>query len=292
MSAATEIVLERGERSSAPSALRRPRGAAAALAKYGAVFETSLRNQLAYAGEAAVRGIFLALILFVFLQLWRATYAAEQTARIAGLTMAQMIWYLAVTESIIISRPSLNSVVDNDVRTGDIAYTLIRPLGYAAYHLANYLGERVFRFVTTLAIGCALALLYVGPVPLSAANAVAALLTLALAVLVDFLLSFGIGLLAFWMEDTSSVFLIYSRVLMLLGGMMLPLDVFPGTFGRIVRALPFGGLVYGPARVAIGAEGFSIAGLLAQQIVTLGACAFLVGAIYRAGIRRVNVNGG
>ena len=55
-----------------------------------------------------------------------------------------------------------------DAATGDVAYTLLRPYNYAAYHLANYLAERLLRFITTAVIGATLATLYVGPIPLDA----------------------------------------------------------------------------------------------------------------------------
>jgi ABC-2 type transport system permease protein len=269
-----------------------PRRPAAALAKYAAVYATSVRNQLAYAGELAFRGIFLSLILFVFLRLWQATYGGQDTPTIAGFTVAQMVWYLAITESIVLSRPRFNQAVDQEVRTGDVAYTLVRPYSYAAHHCANYLGERTVRFVTTLAIGCALALLYVGPVPLSPANVAYGLVALALGVAIDFAGTFGIALLAFWIEDTWSVNLIYDRLIMLLGGMMLPLEVFPGWLAGVARALPFSAVVYGPARVTLGGLEEGASSLLLRQAVTLLAAWVVVWLLYRRAFRRISVNGG
>src|SRR5919204_708692 len=95
-------------------ALRRPGGLAPAARKYAAIFSTTLRNQLAYAGEMLLRTVFLVMILYIFLQLWRATYAARGGAAIAGFSVAQMIWYLALTESIVLSRPNVSRVVDEE----------------------------------------------------------------------------------------------------------------------------------------------------------------------------------
>lgn len=274
------------------TALRRPGGPLRSPATYGAIFATSLHNQLAYVGEWALRGIFLAMILYIFLQLWRATYGGQGQSTIGGFTLAQMIWYLALTESIVLSRPQVNREVDAEVRSGEIAYTLLRPYAYAGYRLATYLAERLLRFATTLGLACLLALVYVGPVPIAAPDVGAALLTLALAMLIDFLGAFGIGLLAFWTEDTSSIGLIYDRLIMLLGGMLLPLEVFPEPLATITRALPFSALVYGPARLALGAAPESLWLLLAKQAVILAAGATLVWLLHRAAFRRINLNGG
>lgn len=275
--------------------LRRPAGVRAELTKYGAVFSTTVRNQLAYVGEMALRTTFLVIILYVFLQLWRATYAAEGTATIAGFSVAQMIWYLAVTEAIVMSRPRLSGIVDEEVRSGDIAYRLVRPYTYVGYHLTAHAAERSLRFLVNLVVGALLALLYVGPVPLAPGGVALGLAVAAIGMLIDFLALFAIGLLAFWIEDTSSVQLIYSRVLMLLGGMLLPLELFPEPIKSVAAALPFSTMVYAPARLAVGGDGAGgawLATLLARQLVTLLAGTGLVWLLYRAAARRINVNGG
>ena len=271
---------------------QREAGRLAVLGTYAALFTTNLRNQLTYFGEWALRGVFLAMILFVFLQLWRATYAGQPSGAIGGFTLPQMLWYLAITESLILSRPALNRLVDAEVRTGDIAYTLLRPYAYGGYRLMAYLAERLLRFGTLMTIGVLLATLYVGPVPLRAQDIAGALAALLLACLVDFLGAFGIGLLAFWTEDTSSIGLLYDRMVMLLGGMLLPLELFPEPLGTVARALPFSTLVYGPARLALGAAPEPLWALLARQVVFLAAGGVLVGLLYRRAFRDIAVNGG
>jgi ABC-2 type transport system permease protein len=267
--------------------------------KYSAVFATSVRNQVAYWGEWLLRGVFLMMVLFVFLQLWRATYGAQAQADhpsggrvIGGFTLPQMLWYLALTESIVLSRPRVNQTIDQEVRSGDIAYVLLRPYAYAGYHLATYLGERVLRFATTLAIASVLAALYVGPVQVTAAHSAAALLALGLAMLIDFLGSFAVGLLAFWTEDTDSIGLIYDRAVMLLGGMFLPLSLLPAAIARVADALPFSVLVYGPARLALGDPEANLAAIVVRQALALVLFGAVAAGLYRAALRRVSVNGG
>ena len=272
--------------------LREPGGALMQVAKYRAVFTTSVQNQVAYWGEWLLRGVFLAMVLFVFLQLWHATYSAQGKATIGGFTLPQMLWYLALTESIVLSRPRVNQTIDQEVRSGDIAYVLVRPYAYAAYHLATYLGERVLRFATTLAVASILAALYVGPVHVTPAHGAAALLALGLAMLIDFLGSFAVGLLAFWTEDTDSIGLIYDRAVMLLGGMFLPLSLLPVAIARVAEALPFSVLVYGPARLALGDPEASLPAIAARQALALVLFGAVAAWLYRAALRRVSLNGG
>ncbi len=119
------------------------------LRKYAWIGLTSARSNLAYLGEVATRVIFLGVILYIFLQLWRATYAQTGATQLGGLTLAQMLWYLAMTESIILSGPRVAQEVDQDVRTGALSIQLIRPLSYPLYRLWNTLGERLTRLYST-----------------------------------------------------------------------------------------------------------------------------------------------
>ncbi|MBE3589905.1 MAG: hypothetical protein IMW98_03650 [Firmicutes bacterium] len=76
------------------AATGRPRGRLRRWAKYGAITRIQAMAGLAYWAEQAVRGLHLFLIIVVFVQLWRTTYAATGAQRIAGSTLPQMIGYL------------------------------------------------------------------------------------------------------------------------------------------------------------------------------------------------------
>ena len=130
------------------------------IGKYLAVGRVALATQAAYRLEMLLRTLFLAMILYVFVQLWSVTYEAMGRQTVAGFSVAQMIWYLMVTESILISRPRMTLEIDGEVRAGDVAYQLIRPYDYVLFRLARYLAERLLRLGICLAVGTALALLY------------------------------------------------------------------------------------------------------------------------------------
>ena len=135
-----------------------------AFRKYTWLGLIAARSNLAYLGEVATRTLFLAVILYIFLQLWRVTYSETGAATLGGLTLAQMLWYLAMTEAITLSTPRVAQEVDQDVRTGALAVQLIRPLDYPLARLWMTLGERLVRFGLNAAVGAVLALLLVGPI--------------------------------------------------------------------------------------------------------------------------------
>ena len=262
------------------------------VAKYGAILRMSVVNHLAYWTEVLWRSLFLVLIIFVFVQLWTVTYGTLGVTRLGGYSLAQMIWYFAFAEAIMTSVPGLRSKVDQEVKSGDLAYRLNKPYHYVGYLAADYAGERLVRFVLNLAVAGALAWLLVGPIPFSLPGLGAALLILVLAVAFDFLASCSIALLAFWVEDTWAFDLIYRRLLMLLGGMMIPLDVFPEPLSSIARALPFSYIVYGPSRLWVNPTPEFFVEMLLKLIVALAVAGAILLLLYRAGQRNVSVNGG
>jgi ABC-2 type transport system permease protein len=263
-----------------------------AMRKYVWVGLTSARSNMAYLTEIASRLIFLGIILYIFLQLWKLTFRETGAAQLGGLTLAQMMWYLTMTEALTLSRSRITDETDSDVRTGALAIQLIRPISYPLYRLWTNLGERVVKFAFNLVIGSIVVTLFVGPIPFTPGGILLFLLTLPIAFVVDFLGLFLIGLGAFWLEDTSGLWLIYSRVTMILGGMLIPVELFPDWMQPIVRALPFSSVVYGPARMFVHPELNFLIELLIRQGIALGIFALLVTLVYRISVKRINANGG
>jgi ABC-2 type transport system permease protein len=262
------------------------------LSKYVWAGLTAARSNLAYIGEVITRTVFLAVILFIFLQLWRATYEQTGEERLGGLTLAQMLWYLGMTESIVLSAPAVSVEVDQDVRTGSLAVQLVRPISYPLYRMGTSLGERFVRFGMNAAVASAIALLFVGPIPFTVEGFVLFLAAIPLAFVIDFLAYFLIGLFAFWIENTSGLTLLYSRVTMILGGMLLPLELFPDVLRVVAEYLPFASVLYGPSRMFVAPDASFLAGLLVRQLAAVAVVGLAVALVHRAAIRRVFSNGG
>ena len=263
-----------------------------ALRKYSWIGLTAARSNLAYLSEVVARMVFLGVILYIFLRLWQVTYGETGATQLGGLTLPQMLWYLAMTETLTLSAPRVAPEVDQDVRTGALAVQLIRPLSYPLARLWTTLGERVVRFALNMVVGALIALVFVGPIAFSAGGLLLFALALPLAFTLDFLGQFLIGLAAFWLEDTSGLLLIYSRITMILGGMLIPLELFPDAAQPWLRALPFSSIIYGPARMFVHPEAAFLADLALRQAAAIAVLAGIIALVYRAGVRRIHSNGG
>jgi len=260
--------------------------------KYSAVLRVSVANNLAYVYEVLFRSLFLIVLIFVFGQLWKTTYSLRGTSLLGSFSINDMIWYLAAAETIATSMPQLTRRIDEDVRSGRLAYLLGRPYNYVLYNFSQYLGERLVRFCLNGVIAAAMALLLVGPPHFTWMGVLAWPFVTFLALCIDFSAYFSIGLLAFWTEDTNSFTIIYSRMALVLGGVLVPLEIFPQPLRGIAQALPFSAILYGPARTLVHFELVRFVGLLLQQGIILGVGWLILMAMYQVAIRRVNINGG
>ncbi|MBA3858055.1 MAG: ABC transporter permease [Cyanobacteria bacterium PR.3.49] len=260
--------------------------------KYFYIALTSIRSKLAYLGEIGSKTIFLFVILYIFLCLWKVTYTETNQSSLGGLTLKQMLWYLVVTESMILSLAPIATVVDQDVRTGSLAMQLVRPLSYPLSVFANTTGERCLAFAINFVVGSLIACLFVGLPELQLQNIVMFLLLLPLSFALDFSIYFLIGLSAFWLEDTTGITLIYSRLTMILGGMLIPLELFPDSWQQILRVLPFSAIVYGPARTFVTGDVPLFLYLIGQQLAAIIVFALLINLVYTFALKRVFSHGG
>jgi ABC-2 type transport system permease protein len=260
--------------------------------KYFAIAKTAIKSNLAYAGEVAGRTCFLFIVLYIFLKLWEATYHNSGSTTMAGLTLAQMLWYMTLTESIVLSGPRMAPEVDQDVRTGSLAIQLVRPLSYPLYRMATYLGERSVRFVTTFGVGIVLAYLIVGPLSVSPQAVLYVVPAVSLAFVLDFIGNLLVGLGAFWMEDTSGLTLLYSRATMVLGGMLIPMQMFPEQIQPILLSLPFPYILYGPARLLVSPNAGDALNIVAHQLLWIAVGSAFLAFVYSRAMKRVFSNGG
>ncbi|MCA9971470.1 MAG: ABC transporter permease, partial [Anaerolineales bacterium] len=173
-----------------------------------------------------------------------------------------------------------------------IAYTLVRPYNYLAYHFANGLGETVVKMLLIFLLGLPVVLAYAGWPQLRLVHLPLVGLVLLLALGIDFCMASMIGLMAFVMEDTFSLRLIYQKLIFILGGLLIPLDFLPDWLQQIARALPFNLTTYAPARLFVAFTWPQFWQILGSQVAWLAVLGLLLAVQYRWAARRLAVNGG
>lgn len=262
------------------------------LLTYAAVARLTVRQQTAYRGEMMARALSMGMFMLVFIALWSTVFAARGGASLAGYSRPQVLWYLVMTETIVLATSRIFLEISESVKAGDIAYTLVRPLHYAPWQVAHSLGRSAPTFITNLLAGSVVVFAFTGTVAGSLGGLLGFVVLGATALLLDAMIAVIIGLSAFWLEDVSPVFWIYQKLLFTIGGMLLPLEFLPDWLQRIATWLPFWLIVYAPARSFVDFGWASVARAAAGQAACLLATALIMTIVWRAARHRMVVQGG
>jgi ABC-2 type transport system permease protein len=257
--------------------------------KYVAVAVSAGRQELADRGVLIGRAAFLGVILLIFSRLWEVVLA-ERTGLAIGRT--ELIWYLALTEWVVLSLPPLYLEIEGDVRTGDIAYRLTRPVSYVGERLAEAAGAMGVRLVSIGVAACGFAWLLAGGFPADPRGLVLALPVGLLASALGLTSHAAIGLFAFWIHDTSPVYWIWQKLAFVLGGLMFPLDVYPDWLHAGAELTPFAPMIYGVGSMAFGFDPSLALATAVRLLLWSGALVLLLAWIHRRALESIQVHGG
>src|SRR4051812_36434523 len=97
--------------------------------KYAAFARVGFTAARAEPAELIGRVAFFFMILGVFSALWGAV-GQNGAGPAAANARSAMVWYLAITEWVLLSAPMLHFEIEAEVRRGDVAYQIARPVSY------------------------------------------------------------------------------------------------------------------------------------------------------------------
>ncbi|MFJ8602952.1 ABC transporter permease [Streptomyces shenzhenensis] len=260
---------------------------------YAAVAAGGFRRYATYrvatAAGVFTNTVFGLILVYTYLALW------EERPHLGGYDQAQAVTYVwlgqALLSTLAIGGGGVEDELMERIRTGDIAIDLYRPSDLQLWWLSADLGRALFqllgRGMVPFGFG---ALFFPVELPADVITWAAFLGTVLLAMLVGFGIRFLVALSAFWLLDGTGV----SQMAWLAGffcsGMLLPLNVFPGTLGEVVRALPWSSLLQAPADVLLGHADplgtYAFQGAWALALLAAGRL------VQSAAARRVVVQGG
>ena len=260
------------------------------LKKYLIIARVSLGNAIMYRATLLSRFCFYTLFIYVFMSLWRAIY---QEGSVHGYSYAQIVWYLIMTEFVgFACGTNIYRSMNDDIKSGAVAYLIGRPTHYVFYQFANSMGQTLLSFVSFGVLAGVLGLLFVGPLPTFAiAGILPLMLSIALGILLNYFFLMLIGLSAFIIEDNFAFYLIYQKLCFMLG-MFLPVEFLPAWLQPIAKNLPFSYVSWAPAKILVDYSPDLCLELIPRQAAWVLVSVALTLAFYRVCVRRLQVNGG
>ncbi len=264
--------------------------------KYWHVVNVGIQNTLVYRVNFLFRNVFGLVPLMATISLWRTIYQG-QSSDVGGYSLAQMISYYLVVTVV----DALTAVTEDDwqiaadIRDGNISSFLLKPIDYLTYRLCLYgAGRVVYLAVAFLPITlfiCYQGRYFVFPSQLSTFGWFG--LSILLTALLQFLLSYSLALMAFWLLEVSTVIFIVFAFEYVAGGHLFPIDILPPLMAKALLYSPFPYEMYFPTSIYLeritGADLYR--GLIIQTCWVAVAYGF-ARWMWRRGIRHYSAVGG
>ncbi len=257
--------------------------------KYIAVFKLSFLHALKNYKALIGLSIFLITCLIIFAHLWKI--AAAKTGAV-NFKPEQLLWYIALNEWVLIAIPDIQEDMEHDLTSGRLAYLLPRPISYLGATFAEACGTLS---VNLLVLGCVTFLFtwwQTGALPFQPVALLVTIMVGFASGVIAVMFRMLIGLSAFWLREVSPAFWIWEKLLFMLGGLMLPLTVYPQWIQTLAHFTPFPSILGQRSALVLD---FSLNTSMTLIALLMGwgifglTCLLLV---YRKGLRILNIEGG
>ena len=249
---------------------------------------TGARRTFAARGELVTQlGLFV-FIVVALSSLWRAATAAGG-GTVGGYDVTALVWYIVVAESCVVPIPQRTiETIGEEIGSGEVAIAMLRPVSVLGLRYALDLGGAAGRQLCFLTAGSVIALLVAGA-PHDGGAMLLVVPSVVLALATNLAAQHALAGVAFWVRDARSTWFLFGKLVLIGGGVLIPLDLLPQALGAVCRVLPFASMAAAPATLAAGRMDPM---LLLTQAAWLTALLVLAAVIFSRGLRRVEVLGG
>lgn len=193
--------------------------------------------------------------LFITISLWSALYDSNKLTHsvIGAISLKEMIYYVVLSTGItIIIGNQVIGEVDAKIKSGMIGIDLIRPINFFFITLCNTIGNNLFNITFQLVPLCLIAALFYNTSSLLSMTLLLFPLSIINAFLINFIISYMIGLLGFWYLSIKHFSRLLEDIVRIFGGVWIPLWFFPKIFITISQFLPFQYIYYIPISIYLG----------------------------------------
>jgi ABC-2 type transport system permease protein len=252
-------------------------------------FQRQLTYRAATLAGLATNAFFGALRAYVLIALFGARPA------VAGYSLAAGITYTGLTQALIgyVGLWGWWDLIRN-IRTGDVASDLSRPVDFIAYWGAQDIGRGAAQLLMR---GIPMMLLYalVYPIllPPSALHWLALAVSMVLALAVSFAWRFLYSLAAFWASDAIGIGRFATTLTVFLSGFLMPVAFMPDWMVSLMRLTPFPAMINTPVEIYLGiANGPDLLLALMEQAVWVAILIAISRLVLSAGVRKLVIQGG
>ncbi len=260
---------------------------------YLKLISKSFQRSIAYRLEYFVNLLNAFMYIFIFTSVWK-TVSKEHPNSLGIWSEETLVQYAIISTIVKVSFGRNESLLTSKIKSGDIAYDLIKPYHLFFYYIADSIGVSLFQIFARSMPLLVISFLLLGKFP---SIELIAFIKFFITYLLGFgiFLSFGFMLsgLAFFFTETFSFMILYSALVALFSGSVIPVNILPEFFQKFALYTPFPYMFFYPTVVLLGTKlDLSYCELLFSYIIQFTIMLSLSLFIYTLGVRRLEYAGG
>ncbi|MBN2441643.1 MAG: hypothetical protein JXJ04_09855 [Spirochaetales bacterium] len=180
------------------------------------------------------------------------------------------------------------------IRTGNVAYEIVRPLDCYWYWFSKAIGFRTAPVLLRAIPIFIIAIPFLGMgVPAGMFALGAFIISLSFAILLSSAITILINISLFWTIAGDGIYRILPSLMMMLSGLIIPLPLFPEWLQFIINILPFRGIIDSPFRLYMGHINYTkLPEILIHQGVWLLLIILLGRFLLSRGLKKITIQGG
>lgn len=254
--------------------------------KYFSIFKYSLKKNITFIFDYLFSLVSYSVHILVFNSLWDFIL---KDGSLFGYTKNELIWYIIITEFITYSVVRSYKKVSEMVKDGTIANLLIKPMNFLVYIVS----EESASIIKVLINGIAaifLGNIFGGILNVSSTALIFFGISSLFAFIIGMLIQLILGLIAFYIEETNSIWFIIQKAQFLL--VFVPIEFYGNFVQKLLLILPTSHMIYTPATILLKYEFRNCIALLSMQIINIIVLFTVTCILYKKGVKKINVNGG
>jgi len=262
--------------------------------KYLTLFMLSWQKQLEVRSDFIFeRGRSMAVLLSLF-YLWSALLTNRTD--VAGYSRDQMLTYVLMMT--LLRAWVLSNITDRipaEISQGKLSELLLRPISHQGYWATQDAASKMLA-IGSAVIELSLFMLIVRPPllgPPSVAGAFMFALSILLAMVMYFQMSYMLGGLGFWTAQSWGPRFCFEVLLEFSAGAYFPIDILPAAAQKVIGWLPFPYLIFHPLSIYLGKAGPETwASIIGHQVMWIAVFVLLSRKLWGVGLRRYAAEGG
>lgn len=197
----------------------------------------AIQQQLTQRGQLLGRAFLYLMVVYLFYHVFQSVGAP-----------IERVWYVAVTEWVILSTPPLYLKIAQDLRSGQMVYFILRPMSYLLFRFYEGMGILIVRFILTGILCLCLGFYLTRHFPGDFIHWLLGVLFCLLSIILYSLISILIGLCSFWIKEIHPLYYLNFTAMASFGGLLIPLDYYSETLRTIGFCTPYPWILWWPAQ--------------------------------------------